>query len=263
MKPFSIGIITRNRKKMLRTCLASIYEKIREISMEVIVVDNNSKDGTPEMVQNEFANAQLIVNRVNKGVAKTRNQIIERYHGEYLLLIDDDIEIQSSNFRDLIVYMQNNKEVGIIGCRILTPDKQIYLSARTLPSLTNILAKRFYFLPFFNNNHLLDGYRHSLTQDTRPIVVDFVIGAFQLIRRDAQRKVGYLDGIMNYGFQDADFCARMKKSGFLTVYYPGFEIVHYKGIVSERMFSKYVFYYLRSYAWLYLKHHDLMRKNIN
>ncbi len=261
MITLSVGIITRNRKEMLMRCLTSVYESIKNISMEVIVTDNDSIDGTSEMINQEFSEVHLIANKVNMGVAKSRNQIIDRYRGEYLLLLDDDTEILSSNFVDLISYMEKHRNVGVIGCRILTPDKKIYPSARAFPLPRNIFAKRLSFVPSICLGKLLDGYQYAFKEDKKPSVVDFVIGAFQLIKRGAQERVGVLDRIMNYGFQDADFCARMLKCGFLTVYYPDFTIIQHKGVVSDRMAGKYLLYYIRSYTWLYWKHRTLIKKS--
>lgn len=260
MPTLSIGIITRNRKDMLRRCLESIYSEIQGISMEVVVIDNNSYDETPEMIIKDFNNVVLVANKINMGVAKGRNQIIDRYLGKYLLIIDDDTKILSSNFEDLISYMEIHKNVGVIGCRILTPEKNVYPSARTFPMPKDIILRRLTFLPFFKHQLLPECYQHALVDHQAPKVVDFVMGAFQLIKRKAQERVGMLDGIMNYGFQDADFCARMIKAGFLTVYYPKFTIIHYQGVVSERMFSKYALYYIRSYVWFCCKHRELMKR---
>lgn len=262
MPTLSIGIITRNRKNMLRRCLASIYNEIKGISMEVIVIDNYSLDGTPAMIKKEFNNVILVANKSNMGVARSRNQIIDRYLGKYLLILDDDTKILSSNFEDLISYMEKHANVGVLGCRILNPDHHVYPSARTLPRPRDIFLNRLSFLPFVKFSVLPNGYQNALNEDQTPRTVGFVMGAFQLINRTAQERVGMLDGIMTYGFEDADFCARMRKCGFITIFYPGFDIIHYKGIVSERTFSKYMLYFIKSYIWFYLKHRSLIRKSV-
>lgn len=259
MLPLSVSIITRNRKDMLRRCLISICEKIQDIDYEIIVVDNHSTDGTNQMMMNEFAKVVLINSKTNLGVAGGRNKIIDIYKGKYLLFLDDDTEILSSNFNELIDVMEKNQNIGVVGCSIITPEGKIYPSARRFPKPTNIVARKLSFLPFLKNSSLLKPYRGFYTKDKKPIEVDFVIGAFQLVKREAQGKVGKLDEIMKFGFQDADYCARIKKANFSVWYYPAFEALHYKGVVSDRLFSKYVLYYLRSYCWLYLKHRDLMK----
>jgi len=255
----SIGIITRNRKNMLKSCLFSIFENIKNIDKEIIVVDNNSNDGTTEMIKREFNEVCLIVNRVNKGVAGARNQIIKCYKGKYIMLIDDDTEILSSNISEVIDYMKKNKKIGILGCKTLTPDNQVYPSARKFPRPANIIAKKFSFLPLLKNSLLLTPYKQVSSQIKFPKKVDFVIGAFQLIRREVPEKIGILDERMKFGFQDADYCARAAKAGFDVVYYPSFKIKHYKGIISDRLLSIFSLYYVRSYLLFYLKHHDLLK----
>ena len=256
----SIGIITYNRKDLLRKCLLSVFEKIGKIASEIIIVDNNSKDGTQKMIEKEFKNkVVLITNKINKGVAGGRNQILKRYKGKYLLLIDDDTEIMSTNILEMIDYMEKNKKVGILGCKILTPDNQIYPSARRFPRPANVIAKKLSFLPLFKNSSLLTLYKQVFSQIKFPKKVDFVIGAFQSIRREVTEKIGLLDERMKFGFEDADYCARAIKAGFEVVYYPFFTIKHYKGIVSDRTFSKFLLYYVRSYLLFYLKHKDLLK----
>lgn len=256
----SIGIITRNRKNMLKRCLSSVYKEIQGIDMEVIVIDNNSNDDTPDMIRTEFKDVILIENRDNMGVARGRNQIIERYLGKYLLILDDDTKILSSNFKDLILYMENDKNIGVVGCCILTPGNEVYPSARSFPRPVDIFLNRLSFLPFVKLKVLPEGYQHALKKDQSPMTVDFVMGAFQLISRFAQQTTGLLDKKMKYGFEDADFCANMIKLGFYTVYYPNFKIIHYKGTVSESMLSKYTLYFIKSYLRFYQKHRDIIKK---
>ncbi|RLA87680.1 MAG: hypothetical protein DRG20_07245 [Deltaproteobacteria bacterium] len=256
----SIGIITYNRKDLLRKCLLSVFEKIGKIASEIIIVDNNSKDGTQKMIEKEFkTKVVLITNKINKGVAGGRNQILKRYKGKYLLLIDDDTEIMSTNILKMIDYMKKNKKVGILGCKILTPENQVYSSARKFPRPANILARKLSALSIFKNTSLLKPYKQILPETYFPKRVDFVIGACQLIKRETQEKIGLLDERMKFGFEDADYCARAIKAGFEVVYYPFFAIKHYKGIVSDRTFSKFLLYYVRSYLLFYLKHKDLLK----
>ena len=164
MPTLTIGIITRNRKDMLRGCLASIYNEIQGIDMEVIVIDNNSLDETPEMIKKEFNDVILVENNINKGVAISRNQIIDRYLGKYLLILDDDTKILSSNFQDIISYMENHNNVGVLGCRILTSDYEVYPSARSFPRPQDVFLNRLSFLPFVKFRVLPNGYQYPLKQ---------------------------------------------------------------------------------------------------
>lgn len=259
MKTLSISIITKNRKDILRQCLDSIYEKIQGIDYEIIVVDNNSNDGTSHMIMNEYKDVVFIKNKINLGVAGGRNVIIDVYKGDYLLFLDDDTKILTTNVKEMLDFMETNQNIGIVGCGVLTPEGEIYSSARRFPKPSNIIAKKFSFLPFLNKSNLMNPYKEVFSTDKQPKKVDFVIGAFQLIKRSAQKNIGKLDNIMKFGFQDADYCARIIKAGYQVWYYPTFEIIHYKGDVSDRVFSKFVFYYLRSYPWFYMKHRDLIR----
>jgi len=255
----SITIVTWNCKKLLINSLNSIYQKIKGLRLEIIVVDNNSTDGTVQIIEEDFPNIYLIKNNVNKGVAKARNQAIKIARGKYILILDADTEIISSNFSDLIDYMGKQKGVGILGCSMTTGDNRHYISARTLPSPHQIILRRLAHYGFFKNSKILKSHHLGSQDITDPIVVGYVIGAFQLMRKEYIEIIGPLDEKMFYGYEDADYCARMKRYGFSAVYFPNFTIRHYvRGLTREKPFNKLLFEHIKSYMRFYLKHHDLL-----
>lgn len=255
MIDLSITIITWNCKAFLAKCLEGIYDKVRGINFEVIVVDNNSTDGTRDMIKEKYPQVSLIENSTNRGVARARNQAIRVSHGKYVLLLDADTEILSSDFKYLISYMKKNKPVGVLGCLMYAEDDRFYPSARTFPSPLHVIVRRLEHYGFLRNSKVLKKHHLEDYNGLNPIEVDYVIGAFQLIRKESIKKVGLLDEKMFYGFEDADYCARMKKKGFKVVFYPSFKIKHHvQGIARRSLINKMLFYQIKSYIRFYIKY---------
>lgn len=255
MVDLSINIITWNCKAFLHRCLEGIFNKVEGINFEVIVVDNNSQDGTKEMIREKFHRVFLIENKTNRGVARARNQSIRVSNGRYILLLDADTEIVSSNFNDLISYMDRNRQVGILGCLMVDADDKLYPSARTFPKPLHIIARRLNHYGLLGDSNVLKKHYLEYHNSLNPIEVDYVIGAFQLIRKESIGDVGLLDEKMFYGFEDADYCARMKKKGLKVVFYPSFKIKHHvQGIAKKSLINKMLFYQIESYIRFYIKY---------
>lgn len=264
MIDLSINISTYNNIDFLHVCLDSIFKKIVGINIEVIVVDNASTDGTAKMVSNEFPHVILLENSYNKGVAPSRNQSIKISRGRYILILDADTSILSDNFSDLLHYMDSNNDVALLGVTQLNVDKHFYPAARTFPKIKHVILRRLSFLSFIRNSKIMNAHHLFNVRPETPIHVDYVIGAFQLVNRRHMEKIGVLDEKMFYGFEDADYCARVKKSGFKVIYYPMFEIKHYvQGLTrNKRLMStrglKLLLNHFKSYIRFYIKHRDLI-----
>lgn len=256
----SITIISYNCRDLLHKCLKSIREKIKpeNLYFELIIVDNHSNDGTIDMIQKAYQDLDplLISNPANYGVSRARNQAIKSSRGRYVLLLDADTEILSLNFRGLIDYMEGNKDIGILGCRMLDRNDEFYHSARTFPGPLAVLIRRLNHYGLFKNSNILRKHLINYYNDVNPIEVDYVIGAFQLIRKKAIDKIGLLDEKMFYGFEDTDYCIRMSKNDFKVVYYPSFSIKHYVGGITKKgVFNKMLFFHIKSYLILLRKHY--------
>ncbi len=261
----SINIISFNCKAFLRRCLETVRDKLKSenISSEIIIVDNNSLDGTSEMITSNFhyLNPLLIKNPENYGVAKARNQAIKVSKGRYILLLDADTEILSTNFKELIDYMDRNQDIAILGCYMLDSNNEFYPSARTFPSPIAVVTRRLSHYGLFKDSPVLRKHHVHHCNDNEPIEVDFVIGAFQLIRKIAMDKVGLLDENMFYGFEDADYCYRMKKNGLKVVYYPSFSIKHHVQSLSKRnIINKMLYFHINSYIRLLTKYYFSAKK---
>lgn len=238
MVEISIIIITRNRQKLLKQCLNSLAGAF-DSDYEIIVVDNASQDKTVEMLK-DFKNITLIKNQKNLGVAPARNVGLRKARGKFIILLDDDTLIKRrGSFLKIIDFMKKHKKVAMAGPKLLYPDGQIQESARQFPTLRAILWRGTFLHKLFPNisfykNYILKNFNRSEIQE-----VDWVIGACQIIRKDILNKIGLLDEKYFFGYEDIDFCFRIKQAGFKVIYYPFTKVVHYykresaKGIINR------------------------------
>lgn len=258
----SVAMVAYRAHAHLKICLRSLYTQLNDFSMEVILVDNGSEDGTVEMIRREFPQVAIIENRRNLGVAPARNQALAKAQGHYILLLDADTEVLPGEFAKLFDYFDNHPNVGLIGCRLLYPSGETQTSARTFPRPIHVLFRRLSFIPAIKRSRILARHHLADLDMARPLPVDFVEGAFQLIRREALEKVGLLDAEMFYGHEDVDFCARLQQAGYQVVYYPDYQVRHDRQALTRRNpFTKTTWYHLKSYRRFWRKHRIWVRDN--
>ncbi len=261
MAELSVTIIARDCRDLLLNSLKALYACLGDLDFEVLVLDNASTDGTGEAAEKAFPEIRLFHNDVNRGVAPARNQLIKEATGRYILILDADTEMVSKNFSDLIAYMDSHTDVGILGCTLVSEDNEIHSSTRTYPRPIHVLLRRLQMVGIVRDSRILRDHHLERWRRTSPKVVDFVEGAFQLIRVKAVNKVGLLDESMFYGFEDADYCARMEKGGFKVVCYPAFVVRHLlQGITRKNPFNKMAYLHTKSYVTFYRKHRALIKK---
>ncbi len=167
-------------------------------------------------------------------------------------VISDDLD-------KLLEFVEQDEKIGIAGCTLVSENNELHSSTRTFPKPIHVLLRRLFLAGLIKDSRILREH-HLMDWDRQsPRVVDFVEGAFQLIRRSAMQKIGLLDEKMFYGFEDADYCARIKKSNYKTVCYPNFKVKHLlKGITRRNPFNKMAYFHIKSYFRFYRKHRSLI-----
>jgi GT2 family glycosyltransferase len=225
------------------------------VSYEVFVVDNNSQDGSAEMVRTWFPQVKLTVNRKNLGFAKANNQAIKQSAGTYLLLLNSDVEVEAGSFDKTVEYMNNNPTVGILGCRVVKPDGTLDLACRrSFPTPMNSLYLFTGLSALFPKSRFAS-YNLTYLPEDQIAEVDSVMGAFLLIRRGAVDKVGTLDeDFFMYG-EDIDWCYRVKMAGYKVMYVPITRVVHYKGSSSRKASRRSLYEFHRAMVLFYDKHY--------
>ena len=151
----SIVIISWNMKDLLQTCLKSIYNYTKDIFFEVIVIDNNSIDGTFESIREMFPDVQIIKNQENRGVAPARGQGMQLARGEYILIFNSDTELIENSIKSLYEFMKNNKDCGIVGSKLVNSQMDMQFSCKRFPSLLALLFRRMEYLKFIKESKIL------------------------------------------------------------------------------------------------------------
>jgi len=247
----TIIIVSYNTKSLLKECLYSIYKNVNKVNLEVIVVDNNSVDESPEMVKKKFPQVKLIINGENLGFAKANNQAIKKSKGKYVLLLNSDTYCINNVIKKMLSFIEKQPKVGVVGIRLLNPDMTIQTSSFVFPSwktvffhLVNIkkifprdIRGSLVKVPFVNL--ILDRETKSyLLYDnlTSPLVVENISGACMLIRREALKGVGLLDEKFFLYSEDIDLCKRIQRNGWKTILLPEIGIIHKCGASFKRSY---------------------------
>jgi len=244
-----ILILSYNTQELLRDCLSSVYQKVRGTGFGVTVVDNGSGDNSVKMIKKEFPQVKLIENKDNLGFARANNQAIRQSGARYLLLLNPDTSLGNNSCYEMLRFMDEHPEVGILGCRLLNTDGTIQPSNSTFPNLFTEFLRIFQLKKLIPGAGLrekvgerLSGILGSTLREYFRVYwdsekirdVDWVSGACLLVRRKAVEDVGLLDESFFMYYEDADWCYRMRKGGWKTCYFPFFEVVHYVGKSDSR-----------------------------
>jgi len=252
----SVIIVSWNTKALLRSCLKTVFDQTKEVSLEVFVVDNNSPDASAVMVAEEFPQVKLIANPDNKGFAAANNQALEVCTGSYILLLNPDTEIIDGAIDRLHAFYRENesKKIGVLACKLLNDDG----------SLQKSVNKFYNFWRSFLDNRFMYNVLSQFSVSTRVLTshwehdesreIDWAYGAVMFYSREVQDKVGMLDDRFFIYAEEMDFFIRVKKAGFVNWFVPEIRIIHY-GKSSSRQRRAAMFIQNYKSFYLFLKKH--------
>lgn len=250
----SICIPTLQAKDLLRDCLHSIYANTRS-AFEIIVVDNDSHDGTLEMLRDEFPSARVIVNTTNLGFAKAINQALRVSRGRYALLLNNDTVVLPDALDRLVAFADTHPKIGICGPKILNRDGTLQKQCRRSYATPWDLFCYFSGLAaLFPRSPLFARYLMTYRDENETHPADAISGACMLIRRAVIEQIGLLDEQFFAYQEDTDYCFRAQRAGWHVYYYPEAQIIHYAGRGGSRV-SPYrsIWEWHRSYFLYYRK----------
>lgn len=236
MPDLSVLIVSWNVRQLLLSCLAALPAAVgNALSCEVIVVDNASSDGTVEAVRRAFPQVQIIANSQNCGFAGGNNQALDVARGDFLLLLNPDTEPAPGAITELVHFIRNHPDVGIVGPRLRYGDGSEQSSRRRFPSLlilfteSTIVQECAPWLPWFRR------YVMSDRAGDVPQRVDWIVGAAMLARRQLIDDIGGLDERFFMYSEELDWCRQARAASWAVAYDPAAEIVHYEGKSSEQV----------------------------
>jgi GT2 family glycosyltransferase len=228
----SIIIVGWNTRRYVEECLDSLAVARTCRSIEVIVVDNASADGSAEMVERRFPDVKLIRAGENLGFAKANNRAIRECQGRYVCLVNPDVKLLPGCLDALADFLDQHPEVGNVGPRVLNSDLTLQSSCRRFPTLWNNFCSATGLAVAFKRWRLFSGEHMLFFRHDRIAAVDVLVGCFWMIRRKALTAVGLLDeGFFMYG-EDVDWCRRCWNAGWQVVFFPDASAIHARGGAS-------------------------------
>ena len=231
----SVIIVSFNVRDFLRQCLISVKIASEKINYEILVVDNNSEDGSVEMVKNDFPEVKLIINRVNWGFSVANNQAIKMSGGHFILLLNPDTIVERDTFSRCIEFMNCHPDAGAMGIRMINGEGSFLPeSKRAFPTPASAFFKTFGLSSLFPGSKYLNSYYLPHIDSVETSITEVISGAFMFIRREALDKSGLFDeDFFMYG-EDIDMSYRLLQTGYKNYYFPEIQIVHFKGKSTGR-----------------------------
>lgn len=243
----SVVVVTYQSRDHILHCLRSLDAGVRAseaiappLTWECVVLDNDSRDGTPECVEREAPWARLVRTGANLGYAKAVNRGLAATSGAMVLVLNPDCVWAPGAIRALATWLAAHPRCGVAAPRILNPDGTVEYSARSYPDSLTFLFNRYSLLTRlwpgnpWSRRYLLLDWDHASTRS-----VDWVSGAAMLVRRAAIDAVGPMDEAFFMFNEDVDWCRRMNEGGWSVDYVPAATVVHHigasKGAVSNRV----------------------------
>jgi GT2 family glycosyltransferase len=231
----SIVVVNWNTCDLLAQCLRAVYDTTNDLDSEVIVVDNASTDGSQAMVRQEFPDVNLIANTENLGFARANNQAIRRSQGRYVLLLNSDAFVRENTIKQVVGFMDEHPEAGMVGCKLLYEDGRLQPSCTTFPTLFTEFCIATRLDKLFPRSPLFGRYRMTYWGFDDVREVDVILGAFMLVRATAIDQVGLMDERYFMYSEEVDWCYRFKEKGWKITFYPHAEAVHVWGGSSKRV----------------------------
>jgi N-acetylglucosaminyl-diphospho-decaprenol L-rhamnosyltransferase len=259
-----IVIVSYNTRELLRRCLESVLSSA-SVRFAVCVVDNDSHDGSAEMVASDFPNVELIANKTNVGYPAANNQGLallgftpDRLADapRYALLLNSDTEVPPDALAQVVAFADSKRDAGVVGPKLVRPDGSLDLACRrSFPTPTVSAYHMTGLSRVFPHSRRFGQYNLTYLNPDATAEVDSVVGAFMLVRREAIRDVGVLDeAFFMYG-EDLDWALRIKRAGWRVYYYPEVTVLHVKRASSRQNPRSRVDFW-RSMGIFYCKHYS-------
>ena len=228
----SVAIVSYNTRDLLRACLRSLLARQAdgEASLEVIVADNGSSDGSPDMVRAEFPSVQVIETGENLGFGRANNLALQNAKGRAYCLLNSDAELLPGALSLPLASLDDDPKIGLVGGQLLWPDGHPQTSYGNDPTLAGVFREQTFLSAL--------GRAHTAAPFVAPTDVDQICGAFMLIRPQAWREMGGFDPHYFMYNEDVDLNFRLRRAGWRVVFLPQAHITHHLGASSSADWRK-------------------------
>ena len=251
----SIVIVNYNVRSYLEQCLHTVQEALKGLDGEVFVVDNQSTDGSVEMVRELFPSVTLIANQDNVGFSRANNQAIRLAKGEYVLLLNPDTVVGEDVFHKVVAFMDEHPKCGGLGVKMVDgTGRFLPESKRGLPTPQVAFFKIIGLTRLFPKSRIFGRYHLGHLPENEAAPIEILSGACMFLRKKTLDEVGLLDeSFFMYG-EDIDLSYRITLGGYENWYLPDARIIHYKGESTKKSSVNYVFVFYNAMAIFAKKH---------
>jgi len=251
----TVVIVNYNVRAYLEQCLHTVAKALEGIDGEVYVVDNQSTDGSIEMVRDRFPDVNLIANKDNVGFSRANNQAIRLAKGEYVLLLNPDTVVGEDVFSSVLRFMDEKPACGGLGVKMIDgTGRFLPESKRGLPTPQVAFFKIIGLTRLFPKSRIFGRYHLGHLPENEASPIEILSGACMFLRRKTLDEVGLLDeNFFMYG-EDIDLSYRITLGGYENWYFPDARIIHYKGESTKKSSVNYVFVFYNAMAIFAQKH---------
>jgi N-acetylglucosaminyl-diphospho-decaprenol L-rhamnosyltransferase len=212
---------------LVKNCIKTVLESDLGFEYEIVVVDNNSKDGVAQLLKEQFPNVKLIESDKNLGMGGGNNIGMREANGEYILILNPDIHLFPDSIKQMIEHIESNPEIGLLAPKLLNPDKTLQHTCYRwhnfwTPVFRRTALSKFSFARRELRRFLMEDWDHENTQE-----VDWIQGSCCLVSRKVVEEVGYFDERFFMYFEDTDLCRRIKNGGYKNIYFPSSQVIHF------------------------------------
>ena len=260
-KKKSVGfvILTWNSEKYIANCLDSIL-KIEKYNIFISIFDNGSKDRTKNILEKyRFDNIFFLGCGKNLGTTISRNEALKKLpKTDYIVILDSDTIINDLNgFDKIIDILDNDKEIGIVGPKLVNAEGELQYSGRNIPSIKEKILK-----VFFDKSKKTSELEHvDYNEKDDLFCVGYLMSAAWFMRRDFFEKNGFLDEKIFYAPEDVEYCVRAWCNGYKVCYYKKFTVIHFwQRISKKKFFSKHNFEHIKGLMYFF---HKYNKKTLN
>jgi GT2 family glycosyltransferase len=249
----SIIIVSWNVADMLAACLDSIFSSLHP-NIEIIVVDSASSDHTIAMLHERYPQVRLLAQTTNVGFTRGNNLGLEAATGGCVLLLNPDTEVVDDAVVQMVKYLDENPDVGILGPHTLNSDHTTQSTRRRFPTITTAFFESTW-LQGIAPKSVLERFYMTDTSDDAILDVDWVQGSALMFRRDVYDQIGGLDEGYIMFSEELDWCKRAKDAGWRVVYLGTVKIIHHGGKSTEQVVARKHIHFQESKLRYFRKYH--------
>jgi O-antigen biosynthesis protein len=259
----SVIIVNYNVKHFLEQCLYAVQTALKNVKGEVIVIDNNSTDGSIEYLTSKFPGVRFVANEVNIGFGKACNQGLPLSSGSNILFLNPDTIVPENCFEKCIAFLERTPNAGALGIRMIDGSGNFLKeSKRSFPGPLTSLYKLFGLAKLFPTSKTFGRYHLGHLDENKNHEIDVLAGAFMLVKKEVLDKVGGFDEIFFMYGEDVDLSYRIQKAGYKNYYYADSSIIHFKGESTRKGSMNYVRMFYTAMSVFVKKHYGGSRAGL-